>query len=63
MEFCDVVIHLDGVLGLPDMLANIGHGMIIEIFYGESYLFLNEVTGVYIVKIYHHYVVTHLHPS
>ena len=49
------MIHLDGVLGLPGLLSNVGYGMIIDAFYGKYFILLNEVNGFPIGIIYHHY--------
>ena len=50
------MIHLGGVLGLPGLLSNVGHGVIIGVFNGDFSVLGNDITWVYILIINHHYV-------
>ena len=50
------MIHMDGVLGLPGLLVNIIHGVILDVFYGKSSILWNEVPGVSVGVIYNHYL-------
>ena len=55
--------HLDEILGFPGLMANVGHGIIIGVFYSKSSLLINKALWVTIYIINHHYVGTCFHKS
>ena len=59
----DEMVHLERVLGFTGILANIGHGVILDVLLRESLVLWNEVTVFSVRIIYHHYVGPYFHPS
>ena len=57
------MIHKDGVLILPGLLANVGHEVVIDVLSVKSPVFYNEFPRISICVIYHHYVIPCIHPS
>ena len=56
------MIHLNRVLVLHGLMANIVHGVIIDSINFESSVIVNNIPWVSICIFNHHYVGSYLHP-